>query len=138
MKNKALKHFKELPENFSKWLSLFPGLPSSYNLATVTDIYKKNLDKQVGFIYKKFSTKSTNIDFSNHWYDDKNYISQIRMEIVSEGDPKFFFGSKKEYKDLLSNLLNDSKAIYYFNEFYQFGKVYNFADDSIANPVDII
>jgi hypothetical protein len=138
MKNKALKHFKELPENFSKWISLFPSAPSSYDLATITDIYKKNLGKQIGFIYKKFSTKSTNIDFNKNWYDDKNSISQIRMEIVSDGDLKFFFGSKEEYKDLLKGLINDNKATYCFGEFYQFGKVYNFADDSIVNPIDTI
>lgn len=135
--NELLSHFREFPEIFFDWLcDLMTAFPANYTLEEAKNIYRINSVKEVGFIYRKYLPKSASWD--NAWYDENNFLTQINVELSSIGKPITFFGSIKEYKNLLNELmLGSSGTCPKFKEFYQFGKIYLFSTDSIKNPMEV-
>lgn len=143
--NISLSHFRDFPSNFLEWLlqfSLIGVIKPKYNLQDAKKIYIENSRKDLGFIYKKYMPKSASFDSS--WYDEYDFIPSINVEVCSIGDPELFFGSISDYKKLLNNLMMDNEVnqtkIYKINNlrnFYQFGNIYCFKDNTIKNPIDI-
>lgn len=144
-KNLTLNQFKEFPSNFLDWLTQFPTkgiIPAKYTLEEAKKIYKENSEKEIGFTYRKYTPKCATLD--NAWYDDHDFIPSINMEICSIGNPALFFGSTSEYKNLLNELMVEEKSILSkssssidLKNFYQFGKIYLFDNNTIKNPIDI-
>lgn len=139
--NRSLNHFKDFPENFLNWITQLSYGSSKCTKEDAKKIYKENNEKDIGFIYKKYAPVSATFDHS--YYDDQNSISKTEINIQSFGDPIFFFGSIEEYKKLLNKLILDDKIentnMYLSNQlrnFYQFGRIYSFKDNSIKNPID--